>query len=354
MEPEISPGGLAIYYHPSFLEHDTGHHPESAGRLRAILQALRSHGIPESRLLKPGPAELDLLTQVHSARYINIIERAARSGGAYWDLDTYISPASYDAAVIAAGAAAAAVDSAMEGMRVPFALVRPPGHHALYDAAMGFCLFNNVAIAAQHAITAHGLERVAIVDWDVHHGNGTQDYFYERPDVLFVSLHQYPFYPGTGALKEVGANEGEGANINIPLPAGVGDHGYDEAFEQVVLPAMRRFRPQLILISAGYDAHVADPLGGMAVTVAGFAQMARALRLVADDLPDCRGRIAAVLEGGYNVDALAASVSATIAMLQSPAADPHAQIDSPGAHHRIRRTPDIAPILAQVRSMHGL
>src|SRR5687767_5536695 len=170
-------GSLALYYHPAYLDHDTGQHPENADRLRGIITALDRHGIPESDLLKPDPADLDLLAHVHDPRYIAAIEKASRSGGGYWDYDTIISPASYDAALLAAGAATAAVDSAIAGASIPFALVRPPGHHALHASAMGFCLFNNVAVATQHAIEKHGLERVMIVDWDVHHGNGTQDLF---------------------------------------------------------------------------------------------------------------------------------------------------------------------------------
>ena len=226
--------------------------------------------------------------------------------------DTVISPGSYDAAMLAAGAATAAVDAVMEGARAAFALVRPPGHHARYNSAMGFCLFNNMAVAAQHAVKKYGLERVMIVDWDVHHGNGTQDYFYERDDVLFFSSHRYPFYPGTGAANETGRGKGEGYTVNVPLPAGTGDGRYKEVFDDVVAPLARRYRPQLILVSAGYDAHLADPLGGMAVSVAGFSEMARTVRSLADEIAECEGRVAAVLEGGYNVEALAASVMATI------------------------------------------
>ncbi|HYO50234.1 MAG TPA: histone deacetylase, partial [Chloroflexia bacterium] len=253
-------------------------------------------------------------------------------------------------AVLAAGAATAAVDSAMSGATVPFELVRPPGHHALHASAMGFCLFNNIAVAAQHAVEKHGLERVLIVDWDVHHGNGTQDYFYDRADVLFLSVHQYPFYPGTGALHEVGSGEGRSYTVNIPLPAGVGDEGYMRVFNEVVVPVAQRYRPQLILISAGYDAHVADPLGGMAVTTAGFSEMARTLRTLATQLDECKGRLAAILEGGYNVQALALSVVATIAALQS---EPTPQTLTPG-YTTARRAPDITEIIAQVRRLHNV
>ena len=304
---------VRLVYHPAFLEHDTGRHPESAARLRAVLAALAARGVGEEQLRRPKPVDPGLLAEVHSARYIATLERAAAEGGGYWDLDTYISPGSYDAAVLAAGAAVETVDSVMSGARFAFALVRPPGHHALYESAMGFCLFNNVAVAAQHAVRDYGLERVMIVDWDVHHGNGTQDAFYSRRDILFFSTHQYPFYPGTGAASETGEGEGKGYTVNVPLSAGTADEAYRRVFEQVLVPVARDYRPQLILISAGYDAHVADPLGGMAVTTAGFSEMARIVRELADEV--CEGRVAAVLEGGYNVEALAQSVIATIGVM---------------------------------------
>lgn len=311
---------VALFYHPAYLAHDTGNHPESPDRLRAILRALEQHGIAQSSLLTPEPVNLDLLAQVHDPRYIEMVERAARAGGGYWDADTYISPGSYDAAVLAAGAAAAAVDSVMAGKRMAFALVRPPGHHARRESAMGFCLFNNVAVAAQHATRKYSLERVLIIDWDVHHGNGTQEYFYRRADVLFFSVHRYPFYPGSGAAHETGEGEGKGYTVNVPLRAGAGDALYQSVFDHTLAPLARRYKPQLILISAGYDAHVADPIGGMAVSVAGFGEMARTVRLLADEIEECGGRVAAILEGGYNIEALSASALATIAMLQAPKA----------------------------------
>ncbi len=303
---------VALFYHPAFLEHDTCNHPESPDRLRAILSALASHGIPESSLLRPQPVDPELLAEVHDPHYIAAVEGAARSGGGYWDLDTYISPGSYEAAILAVGAATAAVDTVMSGARSAFALVRPPGHHALRNSAMGFCIFNNVAIAAQHAVKTHGLDRVLIVDWDVHHGNGTQDYFYDRSDVLFFSTHQHPFYPGTGATTETGVGPGKGYTVNVPLLAGVGDEGYQRIFDELLVPLAQEYKPQLILISAGYDVHVADPIGGMAVTTAGFHNMARTVRQLADQTDECYGRVAAILEGGYNIEALAASVLATI------------------------------------------
>ena len=354
--------GVALFYHPAFLAHDTGNHPESARRLSGILTELERRGITESAMARPEPASLELLGQVHDLTYVRAVDEVARAGGGYWDLDTHISEGSYEAAVLAAGAAAAAVDAAMEGTP-SFALVRPPGHHALHDAAMGFCLFNNVAVAAQHAVSAHGLSRVMIVDWDVHHGNGTQDTFYDRADVLFFSSHRYPFYPGTGALDETGNGAGRGYTVNVPLPGGVGDEGYGQVFERVVAPLARRYRPELIVVSAGYDSHLADPLGGMAVTVAGFSEMARTVIGLAREIPECNGRLAAVLEGGYNVAALAASVAATISAFggreslapDGPGGTPTGWTH-PSApdyiHHR--HPPDVSGVIERVRGVHGL
>ena len=347
--------GVALFYHPASLEHDTGDHPESPDRLRGVIAGLRERGVPASSLIRPEPVEMGLLAEVHDVRYIAALERAAQSGG-YWDLDTYISPGSYLAAVLAAGAATAAVDNAMAG-RTGFALVRPPGHHALYASAMGFCLFNNVAVAAQHAIRQHKLERVLIVDWDVHHGNGTQDYFYERDDVLFFSVHQYPFYPGTGAAREIGSGAGAGYTVNVPLRGGVGDDGYGRVFDEVLAPLARRYRPQMIVVSAGYDAHVADPIGGMAVSIAGFYGMAERVRRLAAEIDECEGRVAAVLEGGYNVEALAASVSATVAAWQ-PGEGPPLEVKSEPAQRGVatwrRAAPDISQVISEVRQIHGL
>ena len=258
-------------------------------------------------VLTPEPADLDAILTVHAPHVVDLVQRAARQGGAWLDPDTYVSADSYEVALLAAGGACRAVDAVMTG-EAPraFAFVRPPGHHAEPDRSMGFCLFNNIAIAAEHALNAHGLERVAIVDWDVHHGNGTQAAFWRRPDVLFISLHQYPFYPGSGSASERGAGAGEGYTLNIPLPAGSNDEVYLTRFTDTVVPALHAFAPQLILVSAGFDAHADDPLAMMRVTTDAFADWARLLKDAATDL--CDGRLVLVLEGGYNLRALGESV----------------------------------------------
>lgn len=342
---------VALFYHPASLKHDAGYgHPESPDRLKAILAALRRYGIIEGDLHAPERVDMKLLEQVHDPRYIASVEAIAARGGGYWDLDTHISPDSWDAALLYAGAALSAVDHAMSGAGPAFALGRPPGHHALHAGAMGFCLFNNIAIAAQHAISGHGLDRVLIVDWDVHHGNGTQDLFYSRPDVLFFSTHQYPFYPGSGALDETGEARGDGYTVNVPMPAGVDDAGYLRVFQHVLVPVARRYKPQLILISAGYDAHVADPIGGMAVTVAGFAELARIVRGLADEL--CEGRVAAVLEGGYNIEALAQSVIATIGILESPQTIHESETLPQALPPPTGRAPEVGRLISTVREIH--
>ncbi|MER3438998.1 MAG: histone deacetylase, partial [Chloroflexota bacterium] len=256
------------------------------------------------------PADPNDVERVHNPWYIETVERLAERGGGWLDADTYVTPQSYDVALLAAGAAVAAVDAVLGGV-VPraFALVRPPGHHATPERGMGFCLFNNIAIAAARALS-HGLERVLIFDWDVHHGNGTQDVFYDSSAVMFCSIHQYPFYPGTGAASERGIGNGEGYTLNIPLPAGRTDEDYIRIVDEVVVPAAYQYRPELILISAGFDAHAHDPLGGMRLTERGFAAMTRLIAGAAGDL--CSGRIVAVLEGGYDIAALGRCVAATV------------------------------------------
>jgi acetoin utilization deacetylase AcuC-like enzyme len=304
----------ALLRSPRFLDHDTGDHVENAARLPAIDAELDRQALVAGRPeIAFGPADLVDVERVHNPWYVQAIERAAHQGGGWLDHDTYLSPASFDVALLAAGAAVAAVDAALDGtVHHAFAIVRPPGHHATPERGMGFCLLNNVAIAAAHAL-ARGLTRVLVVDWDVHHGNGTQDAFYASDQVLFFSTHQYPFYPGTGAADETGLGKGEGYTINLPLPAGQRDENYLRLFDERLLPVAAGFRPELILVSAGYDAHANDPLGGMRLTESGFAALADRLTTLAAAHAD--NRLIAVLEGGYDPPALARSVAATLRVL---------------------------------------
>ena len=304
----------AIFRTALFREHDTGGHPENAGRLVAIDDALERQDLLRDRPGIPFTAAPDeALARVHDPRYIAGVREFASRGGGWLDADTAVGPNSVDIAALAAGAAIAAVDAALDDQaKRGFVLGRPPGHHATPTRGMGFCIFNTVAVAAAHALS-RGVDRVLIVDWDVHHGNGTQDAFYDSDLVLFCSIHQWPLYPGTGAVTERGSGRGLGYTINVPLAAGADDDAYADTFEQVIVPAGGAFRPQLVLISAGFDAHADDPLGGMLVTAEGFGDLAHRVIEVAANHAD--GRVVAVLEGGYDPQALAASVVATLAAL---------------------------------------
>jgi acetoin utilization deacetylase AcuC-like enzyme len=314
--PDQHPGRerTALFRSLAFREHDTGDHPENAGRLLAIDTALKGLGLLTGRPEIPFKvAPDDVLARVHDRRYIAGIREFSAQGGGWLDADTRVGARSVELAALAAGAGIAAVDAVLDGRaRRGFILARPPGHHATPLRGMGFCLFNSIAVAAAHAL-ARGLDRVLIVDWDVHHGNGTQDAFYDTDEVLFCSVHQWPLYPGTGAASERGVGRGAGYSINVPLPPGANDDAYMEVFDQVILPAANAFRPQIVLISAGFDAHANDPLGSMLVTERGFGTLARRVVEVADNHAD--GRVVAFLEGGYDPLALAASVVATLAEL---------------------------------------
>ncbi len=300
-----------VVYDPLFLEHTIPGHPESAARLEHIVAELQRSGIWErlSRVT-PKPADLALLSRVHERAYIDRVAAISARGGGYLDYDTYVVSASYEAALLAAGGAAALTRAVLRGeVRNGFALVRPPGHHAERGRGMGFCLFNNVAVAAQAALDEFGLQRVLIVDWDVHHGNGTQNIFYESPQVLFISTHQHPHYPGTGDWREAGAGAGAGYTMNLPLPAGVGDTGFGRLLAEVITPAAERFAPELVLVSAGYDAHWRDPLAGLHLSLAGYWRLSKGLVELAERL--CGGRIVVLLEGGYDLQVLSLGVADT-------------------------------------------
>nr|WP_286207191.1 histone deacetylase [Thermomicrobium sp. CFH 73360] len=302
-----------------FLEHETGDHPERPARLEAILRYLeRTARLDDRRILEPDPADEETIALVHTREYISELREFAARGGGWLDADTVVTSRSFDVARLAVGAAIQAVDVVLAG-EVPraFSLVRPPGHHAEPDRGMGFCLFNNVAIAAQYALERHGLQRIAIIDWDVHHGNGTQAAFYRTDRVFFVSIHQWPLYPGTGRADEIGEGPGRGYTLNIPLPPRSDDRVYLEVFDRDIEPRLAAYRPELVLVSAGYDAHYADPLAAMAVTEHGFAAMASRVRCWAEEW--CGGRLVLILEGGYNLSALASSVGVTLDALDGRA-----------------------------------
>jgi acetoin utilization deacetylase AcuC-like enzyme len=304
-------GNVAPLYlrHPSSLDHETGMHPERADRIRAIEAALAARDWLGWEARDAPAATEEQLLRVHPQDHVERIRAACASSRAL-DLDTPVVPASWDAGLHAAGGACALVDALLGGQTpTGFAALRPPGHHAEPDRAMGFCLFSNVAIAARHALATHDVERVLILDWDVHHGNGTQAAFYDSEEVLFISLHRWPFYPGTGAASETGSGAGEGYTLNLPQAAGSGPTEWLAAIDDVALPAARDYRPDLILISAGFDAHRDDPLGGCMLGTPTFGDMAARVTGLAAELGVPAG---AVLEGGYDLDALAASTIATM------------------------------------------
>ena len=309
----------AIVLDPRGLDHrNPPGHPERPERLSALLPLREGAAARGLTLLDPRLATREEITAVHTGGHYDRIAATADHPLTILDPDTTTGPRSFETARLAAGGFLALLEAIEAGrVRRGFALVRPPGHHAESSQAMGFCLFDNIAVGAAFLRRA-GHSRVAIVDFDVHHGNGTQEIFYADPAVLFVSLHQYPLYPGTGAAHETGEGAGEGATLNLPLPAGCGDDEYLDAFDAHVLPALAAFRPEFLLVSAGFDAHFRDPLAGMRVTAEGFAAMTRRLRSAAEEL--CNGRLALVLEGGYHLDALRESVNAALDVLAAPEA----------------------------------
>ena len=303
--------------HPSSREHDTGGHPERIARIVAVEEALRERDWLGWEVRESPAASLQDVYAVHPERYVELIAEACAAGGGALDADTLVSEGSYRAALHAAGGAVAVVDALLgdDPPRAAASLHRPPGHHALPARAMGFCLFNTVAVAARHA-RARGVERVMILDWDVHHGNGTNDIFHADPDVLFVSIHESPLYPGTGPASDAGSGPGIGKTVNLPVPGGSGDETWCSLVEHVVVPLGREYRPGLVLVSAGYDAHVADPLATCRVTREGYARMAASVRRLADELGVGLG---VVLEGGYDLEGLAESVVATLEVVGADA-----------------------------------
>jgi acetoin utilization deacetylase AcuC-like enzyme len=306
-------GRVAILRDPLFMKHSNGRwHPESPDRLRAIDQMLAvfpRRG--ELQELTARDASFAELARVHTESYIRSIEATRERELTVLDPDTSANRNSWAAAVRAAGGAISVTEAVLDGRAsAAFAFLRPPGHHAEADRARGFCLFNNIAVAAEHALEARGLERVIVVDWDVHHGNGTMHSFYDSPRVLYMSVHQYPHYPGTGRVEEVGAGEGRGYTVNVPLPGGQDDADYLGVFRELFLPIGRQYAPQLVLVSAGFDVHRHDPLAGMDVSNRGFRRMTEILYRLAEEF--CPGRLAIMLEGGYDLTALTEGVAAVL------------------------------------------
>ncbi len=337
-------------YDPIYLEHDLRGHPENRQRLETIRRVLEQYGMWERLTPIPAaPISRERLERVHSGHYIDLVKRVSDQGGGHLDMDTYVRPASYDAALMAAGGLVEATRAVLDGeVENAFALVRPPGHHARRGQGMGFCLFNNVAVAARYALAERGLERVMIVDFDVHHGNGTQDEFEADPAVVYLSTHQYPHYPGTGYWDETGQGDGAGTVVNVPLGGGIGDQGFARILSEIVTPIAWRFQPQLILVSAGYDAHWDDPLASLVLSVAGYTAIARALKELAGEL--CDGRLVFTLEGGYHLDAQAYSVLNTFAVLLGD--EGWRLVDPLGPSPRPERPVD--EIIARVKQVHGL
>lgn len=336
-------------YDPAHTAHREAGHPERPERLARTMALLAERGaLGRLTAVEPTEADDDALARVHAPAYLGVLDAVCARGGGLLDPDTYATAESCALARRAAGGLLRLTDAVLAGqLDSGFALARPPGHHARPFAAMGFCLLSNVALAARHAQAQHGVARVMIVDFDVHHGNGTQEVFEADPSVLVVSSHRFPFYPGTGAITETGAGPGAGATVNIPLPAGTADAELLALYRRVLFPLADRFRPELVLVSAGYDAHHRDPLGDCALSVRGLTDLLLVAMEIADTHAD--GRLVATLEGGYDVEALGYCVLAAFTVLQDPAAeieDPFGPAAAPG--------PSLAALTEDLRALHRL
>jgi acetoin utilization deacetylase AcuC-like enzyme len=343
---------IGYIFHPSYLLHDTGaSHPESAARLESIMSHLKCAGLLDRLVnIDARRATAEELSLVHTQEYQHSLKTICLAGAGSLDADTLLSQDSCNAAEYAAGGAVAAVEAVMDGrVRKCFALVRPPGHHAFAGSGSGFCLYNNIAIAARYARLKYHLARIAIIDFDIHHGNGTQAIFNADPLTMYVSTHQSPHYPGTGGIEEIGTGKAKGTKINIPLPPGCGDAEYIRVYNGIVVPAVRRFNPELILVSAGYDAHRDDQLADMRLTEPGYTAIVEKIDTLAGEY--CGGKAVFCLEGGYNLRALARSVAATFRVLLGDTAIEKMPVESPiyqlGA-------PDISGLIAGLKGIHHL
>ena len=335
-----------IVFDPVFLKHDFPGHPENSKRLEVILSGLKENQLFEKLIpVKPRKAYVEEITYCHTYEYVKHLKEFCENGGGYLDPDTYSNKYSFKAAAIAVGGSIDLTKAVIKGeLTNGFALLRPPGHHALSNRSMGFCLFGNISIAAKAALLQTGIDRAAIVDFDVHHGNGSQALVGDNPNILFISTHQYPFYPGSGSIREIGGGEAKGTIINIPLPASVGDNGFKSIYKEIIIPSLNKFNPDLILISAGYDAHWDDPLANLNLSLTGFDRISRELIKTANDI--CSGKIIFFLEGGYNLNVLRFGVSNTIRAIKGIelAEDPLGQANNP--------EPDITKLINDLKKMH--
>jgi acetoin utilization deacetylase AcuC-like enzyme len=333
------------------MDHTLPGHPEHAGRIKAVWDELDSTGLSaRMRTITSAAADDDLILKLHTAHYLDTLKwvTSAHQEVVLLNPDTYFGPASLETARLAVGGVVQAVDEVISGRAMnALAVVRPPGHHAVRDSAMGFCIFGNVALAARFACETHGLERIMIVDYDVHHGNGTQALLYDDPHTLFVSTHQSPFYPGSGDIRETGTRKGQGYTVNIPLSAGNGDTNYLAIFREIIWPLADRYKPQLLVVSAGFDAHWDDPLANMNLSLTGYAYLTRELIHMAEK--HCNGKIVFVLEGGYNLQALAHGVcNIAHALLGDDV------IHDPLGPSPLQREPATAALIAEIKRIHQL
>ncbi|MBM4332421.1 MAG: histone deacetylase [Deltaproteobacteria bacterium] len=339
-------GRTGIVKDNRYLNHAAdSYHPESPERLQAVYKMLEEPDMQDKFVeIQPRVATDEELELIHGRRYIQLVASTANRDYTMLDPDTYANRESYETAKLAAGGTLSAVDKVLNGeLNNAFAFIRPPGHHAESNRAMGFCLFNNVAIAAGYSTKSYSLKKVLIIDWDLHHGNGTQHSFYERPDVLYFSAHQFPYYPGTGYVTEVGSGAGKGFTVNVPLQAGPGDAEYMQVFEEVLEPIALEFKPEIIFVSAGFDIYYQDPLGGMQVTPAGFANLAKVVLDFAKET--CKGKVVFVLEGGYHLNGLRDSIKEVLKAMRG-------DILSPGRDDKIREKVDrqlIDPVIRKVK-----
>jgi len=327
-----------VFFDPIYLEHDTGlGHPERPERLEATMQVLESSGLAEKvDIRSPRDAAVEEIQLVHPKSYVDKVRKVAESGGGWLDPDTHVGSRSYDAALRSAGAVLEGLERIFSGeIDNAFCLVRPPGHHATAERGMGFCIFNNNAIASRFAIKELGVSRVFILDWDAHHGNGLQDIFYDDDKVLYVSLHQYPHYPGSGAYSELGVRDGEGYTVNFPLPPRSGEEVYLAAFDGVIMPIARQYKPELVLISAGYDGHFSDLLCSMLLRASSYVEMAERLKGLAEEC--CGGKMMAALEGGYNLTGIAISMTDTIAVFAGEGIRVEEEVDAETIHPSSQR-----------------